>query len=82
MDFGELEPGPCEGGWDSDSTRLWVEKQSLPLDRKHRAAAQRSRCHTELTQLNAPFHQLAEEIGDMELAEGGQESSSQLCLSS
>lgn len=29
---GEREPGPCRGGWASDSPRLSVGKQSLPLD--------------------------------------------------
>lgn len=39
--LGELEPGPCRGVWASDCTRRWMEKQSLPLDSKHRAASQR-----------------------------------------
>ena len=73
---GELEPGPCRGGWVSDSTRLrWENNTPLGLKAQGRlpeatvpdgpSAGQRLSA-----QPSSPFHRLAVETGDTASAEG------------
>lgn len=70
---GELEPGPCRGGWVSDSTCLRWENNA-PLGLKARGRLPETTVPDEPAQPNSPFHRLAVAMGDTASAEGDLES--------